>query len=97
MALLVLLVVAATFRFTRLVVSDAFPPVAALRDAVDDRWGVDSWQAYLSTCPWCVSVYVAAAVTALTDRLVSGGLVAPVLVAAAASGATGLLGKLDHE
>lgn len=64
--LIVLLCGAAT-RVTRLLVADSFPPVAALRDWVLDRWHPDSWQAYLSSCPWCLGVWVAGALTAAAD------------------------------
>lgn len=61
MLALVLLIVAglATFRLTRLVTADAFPPLRMLREGVANRWGDGSWQAYLSECAWCASVYLA--------------------------------------
>lgn len=89
--MLVLLVCAFTYRATRLLTLDAFPPIAWLRYEIVDRWGDDSWQSYLATCAWCVSVYVAAATTWAVDALVAGGLQAPVLVAGTASAAAGLL------
>lgn len=54
-----LLGVVATGRITRLFVDDDFPPVVWLREkyilAVPEKWGL------LVECPFCVSVYVAAA------------------------------------
>ena len=95
--LALLVVVALTvYRVTRLLTTDAFPPIAAARDRITDRYGPDSWQAYLSVCPWCVSVYVAAAVV-LALVLVGPGCPVPVYVAAAASALTGLLARLDDE
>lgn len=94
--MLVLLVCLATYRVTRLITADAFPPMAAMRDAVADRFGGDSWQAYLAECPWCVSVYVAGAITLTTALLVD--LPYPFLVWPAASAATGLItANLDPE
>lgn len=90
MALLVVLVVAAVFRITRFVVADAFPPMEALRDWIEGRSGEDSAIAYFVYCPWCVSVWVALAVTYATDALLTHGLPAPFLVALTASGVTGL-------
>ena len=92
--MLVLLVVLTVHRLTRLVTWDAFPPAAAFRAGVRERWGKGSWQDYLVRCPWCVSMYVAAVVCAATAWTV--GLAWPVLVAAAASTVTGLVaGNLD--
>lgn len=51
-----------TFRLTRLVVADSFPPAAAFRKAVADRFGKGSSWAYLVNCPWCSGVWVAGAV-----------------------------------
>lgn len=86
---LLLVLTAATFRVTRFLASDAFPPVEAFRHWVEDRFGPDSGPAYLAHCPWCLSIYVAAAITAAVDVL--HGLPLPVLVALAASGVTGLV------
>lgn len=87
--LLVALVFLTVYRLTRLVTADAFPPIAAARDAVEHRWGTDSWQNYLANCPWCVSVYVAAAVVAATAWTV--WLPYPLLMIPAASAVTGII------
>jgi hypothetical protein len=50
----------ATFRATRVITADAFPPAKAFRDGVAVRFGSSSWQAYLVECAWCASIYVAA-------------------------------------
>lgn len=94
-ALLVVLTCLATYRLTRLLTADAFPPVAALRDRIEGRFGEDSSVTYLANCPWCVSVYVGAAVVAATDHFATGGLTAPVLVWATASAVTGLIATLE--
>lgn len=94
--LLLVLVVLTVYRVTRLIVADAFPPIAAARFRVQRRYGPESWQAYLSECPWCVSVYVAALVVLAVDLVV--GLPAPFLVWPAASALTGLIAaNLDPE
>lgn len=91
MALLVFLVVFAVYRITRLLTADSFPPLQSAREAIQHRYGPESWQAYLSECPWCVSVWIGGAVVLAVDLLVSGGLVAPLLVWPVASGMTGLI------
>jgi len=59
MMLIVSLVVAtfAVARVTRFIVDDQLS--IGLRRWVLSKWGDDSWQAYLSTCPWCVSIWIA--------------------------------------
>ena len=91
MELAVVLVCLATYRVTRLLTADSFPPLARARDAVEDRWGDESWQAYLAHCPWCVSVYVAGVLTALAALLLDDGIQAPLLVWPTASAFTGLV------
>jgi hypothetical protein len=94
--LTVLLIAAATFRLTRLVAVDAFPPSDWLRWKIEDRTGPDSAWSYLVNCPWCLSIYIGAAVTAVTAQIVSVPL--PVLVAFTASTITGLTAAtLDSE
>lgn len=95
--LLIVLVCLATFRLTRLVVADEFPPTAALRDWVDRRWGEESAQAYLAHCPWCVSVYLGGVIVLLTDHFIDGGLIAPFLVWGTASAVTGLIASVEPE
>lgn len=51
----------AVHRATRLVTDDTI--TAPVRDRIVDRGG---WPADLVTCPWCVSVWVAAGWAALT-------------------------------
>ncbi|MFE1246379.1 hypothetical protein [Streptomyces sp. NPDC058735] len=50
-------------RVTRFLTKDAL--AAGLRSRIADRFGDDSRLAYLITCGWCVSIWVAGAVTAL--------------------------------
>lgn len=56
------LVVLAVYRLTRLVVFDDFPPVQAVKRRVIARFGAASAWATLLTCPFCLSVWVAAGV-----------------------------------
>lgn len=53
-----LLVSLATFRVTRLIVEDSWPPIEWLRARVERP----EWLAYLLTCGHCMSVWVGAAV-----------------------------------
>ncbi len=50
-------------RVTRFITKDAL--AAGFRTRVAGRFGDDSQPAYLVSCGWCVSVWVAGAVTAL--------------------------------
>ena len=93
-ALLILACLGLTsYRVTRLLVKDSFPPLEVQRTRVESRWGVDSWQAYLARCPWCMGVYVSGALTLATHHAV-GGLPVPWLVWGAAAAAVGLLARL---
>lgn len=71
-----------TWRATRLVTTDTFPPVKWVRDRIGPEWLSD-----LVTCHWCASPYLAALVVGLTDLFIS--VPAPLLVfgASAAIGA----------
>lgn len=52
----------AAWRITHLIVADALPPVAKLRDRILDTLGPDHPVSYLITCPACTGVWVGAAV-----------------------------------
>lgn len=52
---------AAVYRLTRLATRDTFPPAVALRERVEELPG--GWSD-LAHCPWCVSVWAGAAVSA---------------------------------
>ena len=84
-----LLALGLTLRVTRFLNSDVlFEPV---RDWIDERFGEASKIAYLISCPWCASIYVAAA--AMAAAYLIGETPAFLLVAAAASASylTGLI------
>jgi hypothetical protein len=78
--LLLLLTGLATYRATRLIVADAFPPIRYLREGVG-RWarvGADS-PAFrrrealydLVTCHWCASGWISMAIVVAVDLLSS--------------------------
>lgn len=109
-ALWALALMITTWRVTRILVVENFPPAAALRDWVRDTFGVDNedgdlvgpkrWGllgyslAYLWTCQWCMSVWVGAAVYAAW-YWAGPGVMLPVVVVAAASGLAGLISMID--
>lgn len=105
-ALLVLLIVGATYRVTRFIVVDDFPPMAWLRDKLIVRIaGVDEdgqpasrtrmrWAEGV-VCSWCMSVYIGAGLTLAADAFYS--LPAPVFVWLTASGVTGLLAEVGED
>jgi len=75
-------------RITRLLVDDQL--TIKYRRWVIEKWGDDSWQAYLSTCPWCTSIYVAAPVMPATVLWPNQWVIAALSIPAA-SLVTGLL------
>lgn len=95
--LLVLLVAAVTWRATRLVVADDFPPVRWARRRLVA--GGPEWLGDLVSCAWCASVWLAAGVVAATDAWVS--VPRPWLVFGGAAAAAPLLqaaaDRLEHE
>lgn len=84
-----LLIAAGTYRVTRLLTVDEFPPLVKLRLIVAGRWGDDSWQSYLSECAWCASVWVGGLLTLAVALTV--GVALPLLVWPTASAITGQL------
>jgi hypothetical protein len=73
-----------TWRFTHLVVEDQIPVVKRPRDWVENRWP-DSSFAYLVSCTYCSSVWVAAAHVAVVDLWLGVSTPVPVAVAAGLS------------
>lgn len=76
----------AAYRLTRLAIVDTFPPVQRLRFRVLQRWPEDSWQVELGTCPWCLSVWIAAGVL-IVRRTRAWRALAFVLAGSAVAGA----------
>ena len=105
------LLAVATWRLTRLLVRDEFPPTRALREWVlrtfadiqsdgtltpSKQWGAAGHAlAYLWTCTWCMSIWVGAGVVALADWRLS--VPYPWLLVAAASALSGLANMVDVE
>lgn len=83
--------VLAVFRLTKLIGEDAFPPFAIPREKLLDRLGPDSSFAYLITCPWCISPYIAA--VAMAARRYLPGPWSVVARALAASAVAGVLSE----
>lgn len=93
LVVLIVLMCGATARLTRLLVADAFPPVARLRAMATVRWRDGSWPAYLAGCPWCMAVWVAGLITAGVEA--HYGLPAPLLVWPTVAWAGGFLTNLE--
>lgn len=96
--LLALLMVLATYRLTRLVVADEFPPVKAFRESFEAKH--DNALGYLVGCPFCVSVYASGLVTVATWLALTvwgDGLAVPVLTWAGVAGGVSLLYELLPE
>lgn len=55
--LLVALTIGAIMRLTRIVTADYL--TSPIRERLTDRWGEESKRAYLLTCDYCASIYVA--------------------------------------
>jgi hypothetical protein len=91
--LLVVLVGLATYRATRLVVRDDFPPIRWVRHRVE-RWAGRSprreWVGDLATCHWCASGWISLALLAGIDLATTQPVPLPVVtwLAAWAVGAT---------
>lgn len=110
-ALLVLGLMVATWRTTRLLVRDEFPPVRAVREWFIATFGVVDADgnivggrrlggighavAYLWTCPWCMSIWVAAGLVALAERWTNVPL--PWLVGALGAAFTGVMTWVENE
>lgn len=108
--LLVLLLIVAVHRLTRLAVADEIPLVKVPRDTIVD-WldpvgaagqppkpplgGFGRSIAYLLTCPWCMSMWVGGALVWATTWWVS--VPVPLLVWLAASSVTGWAASAESE
>lgn len=103
--LIVLLMTLSSYRASRLLVHDEFPPVKWLRekftlpytlpqsDLRRQTTRVPYWLAYLWTCTWCMTVWTSAVITLLVWWRV--GLPVPVLVWGGVSAGAALLSHLE--
>jgi hypothetical protein len=75
----------ASYRLTRLLQKDSFPPAEALRRRVMDRGGslADMWE-----CPWCLGMWVSLGVVVLRRRRLGADELLAALAIGAAVGAT---------
>jgi hypothetical protein len=91
--LLLVSMAAATYRLTRLVVVDGWPPVARPRERWAERHP-GHWLTYLWNCPFCVSVWAAGLVVLLTWVFLHDdgpGMALPVLQWGAVAGLAALV------
>lgn len=95
MVLSVILLILATFYVTYVVTQSDFPPIAFVRDHIIERWGLDGWLGYLSTCAWCASVYISAIFVIGTNQVTDIHL--PLLVWLSAAGVTGILMEIIND
>lgn len=94
-ALLVLVALALTsYRLTRLLVVDEFPPIKVQRVRLAQRWGEESSLTYLSRCPWCAGVWVSGLLT-LASWATVDSLPVPLLQWGAAAAVTGFLSAAE--
>lgn len=83
-----------SYRATRLLTQDEWPPVDWFRNAVQDRTGADSAWMTLITCAWCAGTYITAGVFLLDYYLHIPTLI---LTMVAAMCVVGLVGHWDSD
>lgn len=92
--LFVVLFCLAVHRVTRFVTKDSFPPVARVRAWIERRGDYASWQAYLVTCPWCVSIYVSTGMVLSSIWFVDASFILWPILLLTASGVTGIIEEI---
>lgn len=60
----------ASFRATRLITSDEWPPSEWFREKIAQRFGPYSSWVTLFTCPWCLGAWFSIALTTLTQLFI---------------------------
>lgn len=83
-----------TYRLSRVLTSDEWPPTKRFREWVEERTGEDSAWTTLVSCPWCSSLYFATPVFVIDMYVWEIPLV--VLLIGAAMALVGLLGTYDE-
>lgn len=108
--LIYVLIILVTFRVTRMIIEDTFPPIGVPRRRLMNWWDPTNdpsaplaaqphWGAfgrslrYLFSCPWCMSVWVGAAVVWIFTLYVSVPLPYAAWIVAAAG--TGLIATAE--
>lgn len=91
--LLITLTALTVYRITHLIADDQFPPIAWARNRIGQRFGPSSAITYLSTCQWCISVYVGGVITWIVNWRY--GLPAPLMVWATTSAVAGFLSSVE--
>lgn len=84
------------YRITRAITRDKLPLLRRPRERALRRWTAGKatdWRAEFIVCPWCVGVWVAAAMTLVADLV--GSVWAPGLTFLAVASAVGMLTTLD--
>lgn len=90
---LIVLTLVAVYRLTRLVTSDYI--AEPIRKWAERRWGTESKRAYLLTCNWCLSIYVAPAVAVPVVLWPSNRIVWAVVLSLTASAVAGLIATMQ--
>lgn len=93
--LIILLICVGTYRITRLFAVDALPLIAKPREWIVNKLGEEHAISYLVTCMWCVSMYVGAGLTAVTDLFTA--VPYPWLTWIVASAVTGIIAQREPE
>lgn len=86
---LIFLTLIAVYRASRLITSDFI--TEPIRVWIENRYGTDSKRAYLVTCNWCLSVYVAPLVVVPVVLWPSNRAVVAIVFSLAASAFAGLI------
>ncbi len=76
----------AVFRLTRLATTDTFPPVQRARWKMLQRWPEGDWRVELATCDWCLSFWLAVAVSFVRRNRLWRQVLSPALAASAVAG-----------
>jgi hypothetical protein len=87
--LLVVLIVGATMRLSRLVTADKL--TEPIRERLIRRWGEEAKRSYLITCDYCTSMYVAPIVATVAVLWPTNRVVLIALIALTASFVAGIV------
>lgn len=84
-----------SYRATRLITTDQFPPAQWLRDGVEARFGRDSGWDILFHCSWCIGFWLTLAVFSWAWYFID--IPYPLLQAVAGSTVVGYLGSKEND